>query len=717
MKKHFPFTAFFFLIYSMTALANGEPKPFIINQKECKANVIESPFQKPGDTIPKLKNKNLKDTKIELADTIKGLMLDQVVISSKKVEGEIIGIDLKKVPVNSSQDLLRKVPGLFIAQHAGGGKAEQIFLRGFDNDHGTDIAITADRVPVNIVSHAHGQGYSDLHFLIPETVKNIDFGKGSYYADKGDFNTSGYVDFHTYDSVDESMFKIEGGSFNTYRLASIVNIVNDAVKDRHAYLAGEYNYTDGPFDVKQDFKRLNLLGKYNQAIGRFGYISAQASVFNSSWNASGQIPERAVTEGLVSRFGSLDTTEGGNTSRVNILANYNYTPNDNQKLQTSFYYTHNVFNLYSDFTFYLVHPDKMDEINQYDNRDTYGTNNSYSYHFDLGESKLDWVSGIGARFDNIHDLELSYVTARTELNERLAWGSAKEANANAYTSADFSFGKWRLNGGLRADWFYFSYFDKLLPENGNPSYTKARISPKFSAFYNPTDKVSIYVKSGLGFHSNDVRDVVLQHGENILPLSAGTDLGTILKPIKGLIVNPILWYTYLSNEYVWNGDEYGISDVGKTKRIGADLTLRYQPLPYLYLDTEFNWANPRLIGEPKGNNYVELAPTFTSTGGIGIQTTNGFSCNLRYRYMHDRPANQDNSIVAQGYFVNDLVMGYQIKKWSVNMQIQNLFNVKWNEAMFAQTTRLQGEPSAGIEELTFTPGTPMYIKAGITYKI
>lgn len=672
---------------------------------------LNTKFQQVLDTIKNPKEKQTK--KIPVSP----VQLDQVVISSKKVEGEIMAIDLKKVPVNSSQDLLRKVPGLFIAQHAGGGKAEQIFLRGFDNDHGTDIAITADGVPVNMVSHAHGQGYADLHFLIPETVKNIDFGKGSYYADKGDFNTSGYVDFHTYDKVDYSMIKIEGGNFNTARVAGVFNVLNDAKKDRNAYLAGEYNFTQGPFEVKQDFKRLNLFGKYNQAIGSYGYFTAQASVFNSSWNASGQIPERAVTEGIIDRFGSIDNTEGGNTSRVNVLAKYDYKPNANQQLKTSLYYIHNVFNLYSDFTFYLVHPDKMDEINQYDNRDTYGTNNSFSQHFAFGESNLEWTSGIGARFDDIHDLELSYVTARTQLNERQAWGAAKEANTNAYTSLDLSFDKWRFNGGLRVDWFYFSYFDKLLPANGTLSYDKFRISPKLSAFYNPSDKVSIYIKSGLGFHSNDARAVVMQQGQNILPLSAGTDVGTILKPIKGLLINPILWYSYLSNEFVWNGDEFGTSDVGKTRRIGADLTIRYQPLPFLYFDTDLNWAKPRVIDAPKGDNYVELAPTFTSTGGVGIQTTNGFTCNLRYRYMHSRPATQDASIIAQGYFVNDLVLGYQLKKWSVNMQIQNLFNVKWNEAMFAQTTRLKGEPAEGIDQLTFTPGTPFYYKIGITYKL
>lgn len=642
--------------------------------------------------------------------------LDEVVIKSKKVDKQLIKIDLEKTPVNTAQDLLRKVPGLFIAQHAGGGKAEQIFLRGFDNDHGTDIAISADDMPVNMPSHAHGQGYSDLHFLIPETIQNIDFGKGSYYADKGDFNTSGYVNFHTYDSISQSYVKAEAGNFNTMRIMGMADLLKGNSLQQNAFIAGEYNYTDGPFDVKQDFKRFNLFGKYNQKIGSQGELRLEASCFNSSWNASGQIPERAVAEGLVGRFGSIDPTEGGNTHRTNLLASYTYKASENQTFKTTFYYINYLFNLYSNFTFYLIHPDAGDEINQYDNRAVYGMNTIYTNYFTFDRFHLNLNAGFGGRFDDIKDLELSYVTARYTLNERLAWGAAKEANVNSFISADLSTGKWRLNAGLRADWFYFNYYDKLQPNYAASSYSKARISPKLSLFYNASDQLTLYVKSGLGFHSNDVRDVVLQQGTNILPYSFGVDVGCILKPAKGLVLQPILWNSYLNHEFVWNGDSYGTSDAGATRRYGVDISTRYQILPFLYLDNDINWAVPRVVGAPRGDNYVELAPTLTSTGGLGFQFQNGFYANLRYRYMHDRPAVQDASIVAQGYFVNDLISGYQAKKWGINLQIQNLFNTKWNEAMFAQETRLKGE-SASVEELTFTPGTPFMVKIGLTYKI
>lgn len=640
------------------------------------------------------------------------MLLSAVVVTAKSPEDHIMKIDLNRVPLNTTQDLLRKVPGLFIAQHAGGGKAEQIFLRGFDNDHGTDISISADGMPVNIVSHAHGQGYSDLHFLIPETVENISFGKGSYYAEKGDFNTSGYVDFHTYGRLKNNMVRLERGSFNTLRAVGLFNLVN--TERSNAYLAAEYNFTDGPFVVKQNLNRLNLFGKVSSKISERDSISVTGSTFSSNWNGSGQIPVRAIPD--IGRFGSVDTTEGGHTSRTNLILNWNHRLNDKSSWQSTFYYAKYDFGLFSDFTFYLVHPDVGDEIRQTDNRDIYGTNFRYRHQIDFANSTLQLTAGTGFRYDNIHELGLSYVTQRETLNERLAWGTASETNLNAFASASWLVGRWNLNPGLRFDWFNFGYYDKLIPQKGQQGAQAARVSPKLNVFYNVNPAMQLFVKSGLGFHSNDVRAVVAQNGKEILPWSVGADLGTIWQLAPGFIFIPTLWYSFLQNEYIWNGDSYGTSAIGSTRRVGVDLTFRYQPLHWLYLDSDVNLARPRLTGEERGNDYVDLAPTMTSTGGIAFTFNNGFTANLRYRYMHDRPATQDKSIIASGYFVNDLIMSYQKKAMVLSFQIQNLFDTKWNEAMFAATTRLRGEPAGGYDQLTFTPGTPFFWKAGVAFK-
>ncbi|MBC7849899.1 MAG: TonB-dependent receptor plug domain-containing protein, partial [Chitinophagaceae bacterium] len=236
-------------------------------------------------------------------------------------------IDLNLQPARSAQDILRTVPGLFIGQHQGGGKSEQIFLRGFDIDHGTDINVTVDGMPVNMVSHAHGQGYADLHFLIPELTGTVDYGKGPYFTQYGNLGTAGYVSLNTLNSLDKSTIKLEGGQFNTFRALAMIDLFSDKAKDKgtNAYIASEFLYSDGPFEVPQHFNRFNLFGKFNTMLGKKNRLSLSASTLSSDWDASGQVPQRAIDNGSISRFGYIDSTEGGYTSRTNAnieLASY-----------------------------------------------------------------------------------------------------------------------------------------------------------------------------------------------------------------------------------------------------------------------------------------------------------------------------------------------------------------------------------------------------------
>ncbi len=641
--------------------------------------------------------------------------LSKIIIHNTDFRKQIMSVDLKKAPVNSAQDLLRKVPGIFIAQHAGGGKAEQIFLRGFDNDHGTDISVSADGIPVNIVSHAHGQGYADLHFLIPETIKDIDFGKGSYYADKGDFNTSGYVNFTTFDKLENNLFKFEGGSFNTFRAVTMINLLNKDVENKNFYVASEFNYSDGPFDIKQNFNRINVLAKYSQWIDSKQYISVLGSTFSSGWNASGQIPERAVEQGIISRWGSIDPTEGGSTSRTNFAMNYRYLPNENEEISSNLFYSKYDFNLFSNFTFFLNDPVFGDEIEQTDNRSIYGFDNKYIRRFQLEDSKVTWTSGVGLRFDDIKDLQLSHVFHRDLLLDRMSDVSATEANVHGYTNIDWRIGKWTINPAVRVDHFIFSLHDRLdnLPAAQDASAT--RISPKLNISFAQNNNVQWYVKSGFGFHSNDVRVVVAQEGKDILPYSFGTDLGVIIRPMENMIIQPALWHMFLQQEFVYVGDEAVVEPSGKTRRLGVDLSLRYQPFSWLYIDGDINYAHARAIEEPKGEDYIPLVPALTSTGGVAVKLPSGFSANLRYRYMDSKPATGDNSIHAKGYLVNDLVLAYGRNSWEVNLQVQNIFDTKWNEAQFETETRLRDEPNS-ISELCFTPGTPLALKVGLSYK-
>ena len=638
------------------------------------------------------------------------VQLSQVVVLFGQLLHQIMKVDLEMNPVNTSQDLLRKTPGLFIAQHAGGGKAEQIFLRGFDCDHGTDVSLSVDGLPVNMVSHAHGQGYSDLHFVIPETVENIDFGKGAYYVDKGDFATAGYVALKTFDRVEQSQLKVEGGMFHTARLSSVLSLLNETSGNRQSmYVAGEYNYTDGPFTMPQGFNRVNLFAKYRRLFNEHTQVSITASTFSSTWDASGQIPERAVRENSISRWGAIDSTEGGNTGRTNLALHINRTIDNNTAWQSLFYYTSYRFDLISNFTLFLNDPTYGDAIRQRENRNIYGMEHMYLKRL---QPSLLWKSGVGMRYDDIGNIELDHVFQRETLLESLSAASIGETNLNAYTSLEWEKGKWMFNPGLRFDHFLFHVEDRLQPTSIVRSKSATRFSPKLNIFYQAANQCQLFFKSGMGFHSNDARVVIAKEGKEILPYSLEGDLGVVFKPIPGMLIQPSLWYLYLQQEFVYVGDEAVVEPSGETQRYGADLSIKYQPLKWLYLDVDFNYARPRALNEPEGENFIPLAPTFTGVGGLSVRFDSGFTAGLRYRYMKDRPANEDNSVVAKGYFVNDLTLAYPVRNWEISLQAQNIFNAKWNEAQFDTETRLPHETEA-VSEICFTPGNPFFLKAGL----
>jgi len=637
--------------------------------------------------------------------------LNQVTISSKINAMNVVSkIDLQTTPVNSSQEILRKVPGLFIGQHAGGGKAEQLFLRGFDIDHGTDIAIAVDGIPVNMPSHAHGQGYADLHFVIPETVEKIDFGKGTYYANKGDFATAGYVAFQTKEKIDKSTISFEAGQFNTLRTVALVNLL-EKNKTQSAFLATEYIMTDGPFDSPQHFSRINLFGKYTSVFSDLSKLSVLVSRFSSVWDASGQIPQRLVDSGVISRFGAVDNTEGGNTARTNINVSLTKPINETTVLKTNTYYSNYQFELYSDFTFFLEDPVNGDQIRQKESRDLYGFNSELTKKYT--NSVLQF--GLGFRKDATKNTELSHTVGRYTTLQNLKLGDIDETNVFSYMNLEFEFGKLKINPALRFDLFKFQYQDKLLANYKPQSDDKMKLSPKLNFIYSENNTLQFYLKSGFGFHSNDTRVVVAQTGKDILPTAIGSDLGTIFKPTSNLFVNAALWYLYLKQEFVYVGDAGIVEPSGKTKRMGFDLGLRYQLTDWLFVDTDVNYTYARSIDAPKGQDYIPLAPDFTSTGGFSVTKFKGFSGGIRYRYLKSRPANEDNSIVAKGYAVSDFNVNYETAHFVFGIAIDNIFNTKWNETQFATESRLKNEPTS-VEEIHFTPGTPFYLKGKITYK-
>lgn len=641
--------------------------------------------------------------------------LEQIVIQPKLNAMNVISkIDLLTAPVNSSQEILRKVPGLFIGQHAGGGKAEQIFLRGFDIDHGTDIAISVDGMPVNMVSHAHGQGYADLHFVIPETIEKIDFGKGTYYADKGDFATAGYVTFQTKEAADKSMISVEMGQFNTFRTVGIFNLLENKINQK-AYFATEYVLTDGPFESPQNFKRINLFGKYTGVLSDKSKLSVIGSHFTSKWTASGQIPQRLIDNGTISRFGSVDNTEGGNTSRTNFNIGYTKSLNETTFIKSNVFYSNYQFELYSNFTFFLDDPINGDQIRQKEIRNLYGLNTEINKKVKINESNALFQLGFGFRADETRDTELSRTLNRSTTLDRLKLGDIDQTNIFSYLNAEFEIGKLKINPAIRMDYFKFNYQDKLAATYQTQSENQVKFSPKLNFIFTQNANFQLYLKSGLGFHSNDTRVVVANAGKQILPTATGIDLGTIFKPFPRLFVNTALWYLALQEELVYVGDAATVEISGRTKRMGIDFGLRYQVSDYLFFDTDLNYTYARSSEKPKGQNYIPLAPDLTATAGLSSAKYKGFSGGFHYRYLKSRPANEDNSIVAKGYMVSDLNINYDYENLTIGLSAENIFNTAWNETQFATESRLKNETNS-VEEIHFTPGTPFFLKGKVSYR-
>lgn len=662
--------------------------------------------------------------------------------------------DLKIKPVRSAQDMLLLVPGLFIAQHAGGGKAEQIFMRGFDADHGTDVGISVDGMPVNMVSHGHGQGYADLHFVIPEIIDGMTVFKGPYFSQYGNFGTAGSVDFTTTDHPDNNLVKLEGGMFNTARATAVLKIPTSG-KHQSAYLASQYYHSDGPFESPQGFNRANIYGKFHTHLTARSELGIAAGAFTSAWDASGQIPQRAIDNGQINRWGAIDDLEGGLTGRYNISVDYHFMEGYEHDFMIQAFVSRYDFKLFSNFTFWLNDSIDGDMIEQSDHRTIYGINTHYSFRKTLGGIRTVTKLGGNYRGDNI---DVSLWRSPSRIRKSVQTDNAiNEVNMAFWLEEDLVFSRlFKLQLGIRGDYFTFHSLDRLdypeFPGNGLPhasGYAQSAImSPKLNLVLSPTEHFDLYLNTGTGFHSNDARDVIIaqrireiihareQQGlgpgaieEELLsrnmdpahrdiktlPRAAGAELGTRFSLGKNLLISLAGWYLHMEEELVFVGDEGSTEISGETRRLGLDAEVRMQLASWIWGDIDLNLSDGRYIHEPANANYIPLAPRITSQGGINLMHPSGIEGSIRYRYIGDRPANEDNSVIATGHFLNNVILAYKFNGFRVFAQAENLFNITWNEAQFDTESRLYYETTP-VSELHFTPGNPFNIQVGISYE-
>ena len=663
----------------------------------------------------------------------------------------IRAFDMITRPVRSSQDLLQLTPGLVTAQHAGGGKAEQIFLRGFDTDHGTDIAISVDGMPVNMVSHGHGQGYADLHFLMPEVVERIDVSKGPYDTRFGNLATAGAITFATRDHLDNNLVRLEGGRFNTGKLTALYQIPITENGHQGAYFGGQFYATDGPVARPQGFQRFNLFGKFHTHLSEEAKLSMSVSGFSSAWDASGQIPLRAIENGMIDRFGSIDDLEGGTTGRQDVNLAYS-AQKGNAMFKIQGYATRYNFKLFSNFTFFLEDPLNGDMIEQTDDRRMVGINSTYQFTQTTSSSVNTTTLGGGFRSD---DAQVAlWKSPNRQREAQLVDADIQERNLSLWAQKEFIFSSLlRLQVGLRGDYFTFNVDDHL---EGQPAelprasgYAQdAILSPKASLVVSPLSSLDLFINAGSGFHSNDARAVVQgnrvrdlkrlyqrqglseeaistelnalqfdpeQASIGTLPRAIGSELGLRFQPVPFVHFSAAVWLLDMDNEFVYVGDGGFTELSGRSRRYGIDLETRATLTPWLSADTDINISRGRLRDEPSDANQIPLAPRLTSTGGLTVLHKSGLEGSLRYIHIGHRPANESGSVTADGYTLFNVFASYPVGPVKLSVVVENVFDIEWNEAQFDTESRLLNEASP-VSELHFTPGHPRVIRLGVSYR-
>ncbi len=433
-------------------------------------------------------------------------------------------------------------------------------------------------------------------------------------------------------------------------------------------------------------------------------MEASASAFSSSWTASGQIPERAVRSGSISRFGAIDDTEGGATHRYNLNLQLNQNLGQGQWLRNQIWWSSYDFDLLSIFTFFLNDPVNGDQIRQQENRQLWGSKHSYERENQLFGFDASTEAAFGFRHDEVNDVQLSRTLNKETILEDLSRGDVTETNFYAYMEEQLELSpSLLLTTSLRYDHFRFGYNNQLA--NTDLRTNSGILSPKLQLEWNASNQVNFYLKAGSGFHSNDSR-VATQPGRSALPRATGIDLGTHWKVNRKLLVSLALWQLNLEQEFVYVGDEAIVETSGRSQRRGIDLGMRLEIARGLLADFDLNLTNPQFTEEAEGQRNVPLAPTFTSIGGLQYENTKGFAAALRYRWLGDRAANEDNSLTAPGYFLLDAKVNYRSGRFTWGLQLENILNVDWNEAQFETESRLRNE-AAPVSEIHFTPGAPV----------
>jgi outer membrane receptor protein involved in Fe transport len=651
--------------------------------------------------------------------------------------------ELSLMPRYRAEGVLEAVPGLTTVQHSGGGKSQQYFLRGFDVDHGTDIAFFVDDAPVNAVSHAHGQGFSDLHFVIPETIDSLDGAKGPYSARVGDFATAGSVTFRMADHVRESVGRLEIGQ-NGHERAVVVESPDLGPGWRMA-VAAEAFHEDGPFIHPEDFSRFNGYAKLTRGLDDRSDLSLMLMAYGGTWNASGVLPARAVCgegdgtktiaayEGshCISRWDSLDPSQGGGSQRVMLSTTYRRQLGERWDLRATAFALHSNLQLFpNDGINATFQPDGAQygsQVEQDDARTETGATIRVSHRGDLAGLPLRSTFGLQVRDDSI-EAQLHRTQERKRLDGVDPVGipgpivddAVNESELAAFVEEDLHPLGWlRFVLGARVDRIDVAVNSESQTAVDQTSGVKGtgQFSPKGSIIAYPAPWLDLFANYGRGFHSNDGRTLVEGGATTLIATATGYEVGARMRPIPGLSLSAVGFLIDLTSELTYDGDTASTSPSGPTRRYGGEFAARYHFRDDLFADAAFTVSHARYADATDvaaGTVYLPNAPCRTFVAGVGLREPVGavrILGSLRVRSISDRPALPDYSLVETGSTVFDAEAGLRWKNLAIVADLFNLADVAYREGQFAVQSRLPGEaipsnPSAGPQGVSFTPGLP-----------
>jgi hypothetical protein len=615
-------------------------------------------------------------------------------------EGRVGSEDLQHRPLSRPGELAEVVPGLVVSQHSGDGKANQFYARGFNLDHGTDFASWIDGMPVNLRTHGHGQGYTDLNFLIPELVETVDYRKGPYSVHDGDFSAVGAVNFNYTRDLRQGLLLVGMGPFG-YRRA--LAAASPQVGPGTLLLAVENFDNDGPWDVPQHLLHRNLLAKYSARLGGMKFSLTGLS-YDAEWTATDQVPQRAIEQGLIGRYGSLDPSDGGITRRRAGSLQWEGALGDLHHKGSAYVFDSGL-RLWSNFTLNLVDPVNGDQIEQQDERTTFGGHWAFWHQAQALEARTEL--GVELRQDNIYELGLWNTRERQRLSA-VGTHSVNEGSVAAYLGEAIKPLPWlRLHGGVRYDAYTFKVdatTNTVVAALNSGTVNAGIFSPKAGLALGPWAKTEFYLSWGQAFHSNDARGItqawadsdgngILDPVETVTPLVKiqGSEVGVRTSLLPGLTSTLSLWQLDFDSELVFVGDAQTTEAGRSSRRWGVEWTNYYKPLDWLILDLDYSWSHARYTQADPAGDYIPGALEDVLTAGATLGQ-DPWQATLRARYFGPRPLLEDNSVRSSGSLIWSLRLA--AKPWKggeLSVDVLNLFDVKASDIEYYYPSLLAGE--------------------------